>query len=190
MTETPLNVRIPVLSVDDFQLEIERVLGSDSTEYARCEAWRFLDHYRQQYEEFQEGIRSFRGIGPADAAWSLAEYRNELLETIKERKDDPGPSMEAEATTSSTDLPPQPLGVALGEMLLLMFCPRIRARHVMGDLEEIFNDDVKAKGQRRADLLYWCGILRSIGPLLWTKLRRAGLIALLVEITRRWSGMS
>jgi hypothetical protein len=192
MTETPLNVRIPVLSVDDFQLEIERVLEQGSTWVGRCEAWRFLDHYRQQYEEFQEGIRSFRGIGigPADRAWALAKYRAELLETIKERKDDPGPSMNTEATTSSTDLPPQPIGVALGEMLLVLFCPRNRARHVTGDLEEIFHNDVKRKGQRRANLLYWSAILRSVGPLLWVKLRKAGFIALVLEIGRRWSGMS
>jgi hypothetical protein len=79
---------------------------------------------------------------------------------------------------------------AFGEMLLVLFCPRNRARHVMGDLEEIFNEDVKTRGPHRAKLLYWSGVLHSIGPLLWVKVRKAGLVALLVEIGRRWVGLS
>jgi hypothetical protein len=187
MTETPLN-DIPVLSVDDFQLEIERVLEQGSTWVGRCEAWRFLDHYRQQYEDFQEGIRYFRGRGPANRAWALAKYRAELLETIIERKDDPELGMSAVTTIGSADPPPQP--PALGEALLVLFCPKNRARYMMGDLEESFHDDIKTKGHRRAKLLYWSGVLRSIGPLLWTKVRKAGLIALLLEIGRRLGGLS
>jgi hypothetical protein len=90
--------------------------------------------------------------------------------------------------TSSTEQLPQP--PALGEALLVLFCPKNRARHVMGDLEEIFHEDIKTKGKRRAKLLYWAAVLRSIGPLLWVKVRSAGLIALLVDIGRRWSGLS
>jgi hypothetical protein len=44
----------------------------------------------------------------------------------------------------------------------------------------------ETRGNRRAKLLYWAAVLRSIGPLLWVKLRRAGLIALLIDIGRRW----
>jgi hypothetical protein len=79
---------------------------------------------------------------------------------------------------------------ALGEALLVLFCPKNRARHMMGDLEEIFHEDIKTKGKRRAKLLYWAAVLRSIGPLLRVRVRKAGLIALLFEIGRRWSGLS
>ena len=92
---------------------------------------------------------------------------------------------EPTAEENAARLPP-----ALGEVLLLLFCPKNRARHVKGDLEEIFHEDIKTKGKRRAKLLYWAAVLRSIGPLLWVRLRRAGLIALLLEIGRRWSGLS
>jgi hypothetical protein len=88
------------------------------------------------------------------------------------------------AEENAARLPP-----ALGEALLLLFCSKNRARHVMGDLEEIFHEDIKTKGKRRAKLLYWAAVLRSIGPLLWVKLRRAGLIALLLEIGL-WCGLS
>jgi hypothetical protein len=90
-------------------------------------------------------------------------------------------------TSSAEQLPQPPF---LGEWLLVLFCPGKRARYVMGCLEENFHEDIRTKGKRRAKLLHWAAVLRSIGPLLWVKLRRAGLIALLLEIGRRWSGLS
>jgi hypothetical protein len=86
------------------------------------------------------------------------------------------------ATSSAEELPQPPV---LGEALLVLFCSKNRARYVMGDLEELFHEDLKTKGQRRAKLLYWAAVLRSIGPLLWVKVRKAGLIALVLEIGRR-----
>ena len=194
MTKSPSDDLNHILSVDDFWQEIEGVLEQGATEHGRCEALRFHDHYRQVLEDVREG-NAYRGMTPIEWAPDLAAYRMELLETIEERKDDPGPSMKAEATISSIDLPPissidlPPQPPALGEALLLLFCPKNRARHMMeGDLEEIFHEDIKTKGHSRATMLYWCGILRSIGPLLWTKIRKAGLVALLIEIGRSWGG--
>ena len=91
------------------------------------------------------------------------------------------------ATSSAEQLPQPPV---LGEVLLVLFCPKNRVDPVMGDLKERFTEDVFAKGRKYAKLLYWAAVLRSIGPLLWIKVRRAGLIALLLEISRRWSGLS
>src|SRR5882757_2902937 len=79
-------------------------------------------------------------------------------------------------TLSSAEQLPKP--PALGEALLVLFCPKNRARHVMGDLGELFQEDINTKGPRRAKLLYWSAVLRSIGPLLWVKVRKAGFIAL------------
>jgi len=84
----------------------------------------------------------------------------------------------------------RPLPPTMGEALLVLFCPKNRVDAVIGDLEERFHEHIKSKGKRRARLLYWAAVLRSIGPVLWIKLRRAGLIALLLEIGRRWSGLS
>jgi hypothetical protein len=91
------------------------------------------------------------------------------------------------ATSSTEQLPKPPV---LGETLLVLFCPKNRARHVMGDLEELFQEDIKTKGGRRAKFLYWAAVLRSIGPLLWMKVRGTGFIALVLEVGRHWSGMS
>jgi len=84
----------------------------------------------------------------------------------------------------------RPLPPAMGEALLVLFSPKNRVDAVMGDLEERFHEHIKTKGKRRAKVLYWAAILHSIGPLLWVKLRRAGLIALLLEISHRWCGLS
>jgi hypothetical protein len=86
--------------------------------------------------------------------------------------------------------PKKLLPPAFGEALLVLFCPKKRIDAMMGDLEEQFHEHVETKGERRAKLLYWSGVLRSIGPQLWVKVRKAGLIALLVEISRRWGGLS
>jgi hypothetical protein len=74
---------------------------------------------------------------------------------------------------------------ATGEFLIELFCTKNRVDAVMGDLAERFHEHVRSKGERRAELLYWAGVLRSIGPLLWVKVRKAGLIALLLEIGHR-----
>jgi hypothetical protein len=86
---------------------------------------------------------------------------------------------------NSPQLPP-----AIGEALVVLFCSRNRVDAVMGDLEERFNEEVAAKGERRARLLYWARVLRSIGPLLLVKIRHAGILAAIFEIGRRWSGLS
>jgi hypothetical protein len=79
---------------------------------------------------------------------------------------------------------------AIAEALLVLFCPRNRIDALMGDLEERFHEHIRMKGKRRAKLLYWAAVLRSIVPLLWVKVRKAGWIALLFEIRRRWGGLS
>ena len=91
------------------------------------------------------------------------------------------------ATSSAEQLPQPPV---LGEVLLVLFCPKNRVDPVMGDLKERFTEDVFDKGRKHAKLLFWARVVRSIGPLLWIKVRKAGLIALLLEISRRWSGLS
>jgi hypothetical protein len=95
---------------------------------------------------------------------------------------------EAMTATSSAEQLPQP--PVLGEVLLVLFCPKNRVDPVMGDLKERFTEDVFAKGRKHAKLLFLARVVRSIGPLLWIKLRGAGLIALLLEIGRRWCGLS
>jgi hypothetical protein len=77
---------------------------------------------------------------------------------------------------------------ALGESLLVLFCPANRADAVLGDLAEQFEIEVQKKGIKRATLLYWTRAIRSFGPLLTAKLRNTGIWLSVIEIGRRWIG--
>jgi hypothetical protein len=74
---------------------------------------------------------------------------------------------------------------AVGEALLLLFCAKKRCEAVLGDLAEAFAEEVASKGERHAKVLFWARVIRSIGPLLWMTIRRAGILAALFEIGRR-----
>jgi hypothetical protein len=77
---------------------------------------------------------------------------------------------------------------ALGESLLLLFCPTNRADAILGDLAEQFETEVQKKGIKRATLLYWVRAIRSFGPLLVFKIRNTGIWLFVIEIGRRWIG--
>jgi hypothetical protein len=77
---------------------------------------------------------------------------------------------------------------ALGESLLVLFCPASLADAVLGDLAEQFESEVQKKGIKRARLLYWARAIRSFGPLLVSKLRNTGIWLSVIEIGRRWIG--
>ena len=87
------------------------------------------------------------------------------------------------AKENSKSIPP-----ALGESLIVLLCPKNRIEAVLGDLEERFTADEARKGTKRARLLYWMRVLRSVGPLALTKVRKLGLYAMVVEIGRRLIG--
>jgi hypothetical protein len=75
---------------------------------------------------------------------------------------------------------------AIGEALIEMLAPRRRVDAISGDLAERFAEESVAKGERRAKLLFWARVLRSVGPLLWVKIRNGGIVAMIVEIGHRW----
>lgn len=75
-----------------------------------------------------------------------------------------------------------------GEALIVLFAPKNRVDAIVGDLSERFAEDLEAKGERRAKLLFWARVTRSIGPLLLAKIKRAGWLAVVLEIGRRWIG--
>jgi hypothetical protein len=82
----------------------------------------------------------------------------------------------------------QPGPSVLAEALVVLFGPKRRVDAILGDLTERFNEDCAAKGVRHAQLLSWTRVLRSIGPLLWARIRNAGVIAVVFEIGHRWMG--
>lgn len=94
---------------------------------------------------------------------------------------------EKQADLLSTSVGERPhLPPGLGEALIVLLAPKNRVDPQLGDLAERFAEDVSEKGRRRAKLLYWARVLRSVCPLLWTKVRNAGLLAVVLELGRRW----
>jgi hypothetical protein len=77
---------------------------------------------------------------------------------------------------------------ALGDLLIGLFAPKNRVDAVLGDLAERFAAETKTKGMRRAKLLFWARVTRSVGPLLLVKVRNGGFYAFLVELGRRLVG--
>jgi hypothetical protein len=74
---------------------------------------------------------------------------------------------------------------AFGEALVVLFAPKHRIDAVLGDLSERFVEEIAEKGLERAKLLFWARVARSIGPLLWLKVRKFGILAALFEFGRR-----
>jgi hypothetical protein len=76
----------------------------------------------------------------------------------------------------------------LAEALVVLFGPKRRVDAILGDLTERFNEELAQKGLKRARLLFWARVLRSIGPLLWAKIRKFGVFVTIYEIGRRFIG--
>ena len=70
----------------------------------------------------------------------------------------------------------------------MLFAPKNRVNAMLGDLSERFNEEYASKGEKRARFLFWARVLRSIWPLLWAKMRKAGVLVTIYEIGRRWIG--
>jgi hypothetical protein len=79
--------------------------------------------------------------------------------------------------------PPQ-----LAESLISLLAPKKSADAQLGDLQEIFQENVKRFGLERARRMYCIRISREVGPLLLQKLmrwlERFGIIALLIDYGR------
>jgi hypothetical protein len=76
----------------------------------------------------------------------------------------------------------------LAENLFSAFAPKKSADAQLGDLQEIFQENVKRFGLQRARRMYWIRISREVGPLLFQKLKRLakrfGIIAVLIDYGR------
>jgi hypothetical protein len=111
------------------------------------------------------------GLTP-DATKPIHEVRSVVIEGNE-------PTLEENALTITP---------AIGEALIALFCAKNRVDAILGDLAERFADEVVAKGEKRAKLLFWVRVIRSIGPLFWIKVRKTGFLAILFEVGRRWIG--
>jgi len=62
----------------------------------------------------------------------------------------------------------------LGRILLTLFAPRRDSETIAGDLAEEYSLLAQTAGSRAASRWYFNQALRSVGPLLWSNIRRGG----------------
>lgn len=72
----------------------------------------------------------------------------------------------------------------LAETLVQLLAPKKTVQHLLGDLQEMYEKNCVRYGKSRAGRLYWAQVLRSIGPGLWCRVKKFGLIAFLVDYGR------
>lgn len=70
------------------------------------------------------------------------------------------------------------------ETLVQLFAPKRTVQHLLGDLQEVFEKNCNRFGKARARRLYWAQVLRAIGPGIWRRIKRLGLIAFLIDYGR------
>ena len=71
-------------------------------------------------------------------------------------------------STTSESSPPKN-----AEYLLYLLLPKSERDYIPGDLIEEYNTIIQPKfGKRRAMLWYWKQVISSIGPILWSRLKR------------------
>jgi hypothetical protein len=71
------------------------------------------------------------------------------------------------------------------EFLLELFAAKKTRDALLGDYNEEFHKNcMEPGGVARARRIYWAGVLRSLTPLIWSKVRHAGLFGLVVAAVR------
>jgi hypothetical protein len=78
---------------------------------------------------------------------------------------------------------------AIAEALISMFSAKRFSESQLGDMQEIFDNNVKRFGPKRAKRLYWYEVVRSVGPILFHWLKRIGFVAILVDYGRKKMGL-
>ena len=84
----------------------------------------------------------------------------------------------------STIAPP-----AMAEAFLSIFMPKRFSEAQLGDMQEIFEANVERHGLSRATRLYWYEVARSIVPITFHWLKRIGIVAVLVDYSRKKIGL-
>jgi hypothetical protein len=115
-----------------------------------------------------------RPIGTAPLS-SLGGQRPESLESVLQQIRQIIDEVEEEDQLQ----PPPPPRQA--ERLLNYVLPRTRREEILGDLEEdYYNKWLPKYGVDEARRLYWADAIRSIAPMLWTAVKRSGIITFIL----------
>jgi hypothetical protein len=96
-----------------------------------------------------------------------------------------GTMLDAVSTASSVSTASPP---PLTEFLFGLLGPKARVDSMLGDLEEHFHADCESIGDSRARWRYRRRVWRSLGPLIFHKLKNWGFLAFVLELGRRKIG--
>ena len=128
--------------------------------------------YNPRNARHREAIRKFKELRVRDEAVAL---RDRLA------------SMEVQAEAILNvyrGKPPQ-----FAEFLLSLLAPKNSVESQLGDMQEVFEDQVKRFGLGRAGMFYWTQVLRAIWPNVFSKLKNWGFIGTIVELGRTKLGL-
>jgi hypothetical protein len=78
---------------------------------------------------------------------------------------------------------------AFAETLFSLLAPKNLCDAQLGDLREMFETDKTSGGIGRARRLYWTRVARSLGPLLYRRVKQAGIIGILIDYGRTKLGL-
>lgn len=82
----------------------------------------------------------------------------------------------------ATDKPRVPPRVA--ETLVQLLAPKKLVDPLLGDLQEKFEKYAQRHGIERARRYYWTQVVREIGPIVWRRIKRLGIVALVIDYAR------
>jgi hypothetical protein len=128
------------------------------------------------------------------AKWdkNIIATRSESSHLISVALSSPAESPPVEATSVPTGHSAENVAAppAISEFFLTALSDAKKADAIIGDLNERFHADCvdPTIGPKRARLRYRASVFRSLRPLFWRWLKRAGLVGLLIDAFRRWTG--
>jgi hypothetical protein len=119
---------------------------------------------------FDEAARAFPSLQEPDVeAWLRALIIGQRFTVYFK-----GYNPEVQAPTE----PPRP---RRAELLLNYILPKVRREEILGDLQEDYDTTWLPKfGPRQARRLYWWHAIRSIAPMLWTAVKKWGIITFII----------
>lgn len=82
-----------------------------------------------------------------------------------------------------TQVPANPPAIAVA--LIQLLSPKRSGESMLGDMQEIFEGEKARFGVERAKWQYWNRAAREVSPLIWHRLKRLGLIALVIDYCRQ-----
>jgi hypothetical protein len=78
--------------------------------------------------------------------------------------------------------PPSP--PVFAELVISTLAPKNTAQALLGDLQEMFQANVRRLGEKEARRIYRMQVLASAGPLAWTWIKRIGVFTAFIDYVR------